>query len=315
MKRRILAFAVFGIMFYLGLGAFLSNAQEAHVEVLDFGAGQVFSTFFQAQRIDDLVLFRNGSVASASLLNNEFAFTNEAGEQVSVAREDLLALSFREIDGEPGAQVYTRNAHPFGGKLRTDLQINYALPTESQVPLSELHAIIFKLEPIRMEQTEADGDGNEQSTVTEIVHVDFSQIFPIMTRMFASMSVFDTAILPDNRLASIALDNREDLSVTINSDSFGQFTFPADEIAYVQFAQEEDERDVLVLQNGDRASGEIILDQELSGSLGMGEGEFTFNEAALRSNFKQIVFQLPIDFFGGGTGGRGQFITPEDDEG
>lgn len=314
MHRKFLAILVLLSMFFMGLGAFLSSAQEVHVEIGDFGAGQVFSTFFQAQRVDDLVLFRNGSVASASILNQEISLLNESGEVVTIPRENLLALSFREIDGEAGAQVYTNNSHPFGGKLRSDLQLDYAISSNAEVPYSELHAIIFKLVPVRLEEMTTDEDGNESVRTTQVIHADFSHIFPIMTRMFASMSSFDTAILPDNRLASIAIDNREELSVTIDSDSFGTFSFPADEVALIQFAQDEDDRDVLVLHNGDRASGDIILGDNLSGSLGMGEGQFDFDETELRANFSKIVFRLAEDFFGGGAGGRGEFITPEHDE-
>jgi len=313
MQRKLIAVLslVFFVMF--GIGAFSSSAQEFNVEVDDFGAGQVFSAFFQAQRVGDLVLFMNGSVASATLLNDEVSVESADGEILTVPREELTAIRFNEVDGDVGARLFSTTGDHADGRLLTELDIEYALFEQSEISANQLSAIVMKLEPVRVEETQVDEEGNESTVVTETVMLDFSEIFPIMTRMFASMSNFDTAILPDNRLASIALENRADLEITIDSVNFGLFTFPADEIAFIQFAQSNEDRDILVLEDGDRVSGQIVVEGSLTGTLGIGAGSFSFDESSLRAQFKQIVFELPTNLFGGGGGGHGSVITSEDE--
>ena len=312
MNTRLIQVAA--LLFFLLFGGswILASAQEVHVEAEDFGASQVFSTFFQAQRISDLVLFLNGGVASATITNETFEVLTGEGETLSFTRDEISAMRFNINDEGIVTRLFIINSDPVDGTLLTELQIDYAIGENADVALDQLNAIVLKVVPVRVEQTQTSPSGEEQTIVTEQIQLDFSYIFPIMTRMFASMSKFDTAILPDNQLASIELANRDELQITIDSANFGLFTFPAEEVASIEFAQEEDDRDVLILQDGDRVSGQIIVEGELQGSLAMGDGEFGFNQEELRENFKQLVFQLPTDLFGGGgAGGHGVIITED----
>ena len=312
MNTKTIKIAILLLFVIFGASWITTSAQEVHVEAEDFGASQVFGTFFQAQRVSDIVLFLNGGVASGTITNESFEILTAEGETLNFTRDDISAMRFNIKDSGIETRLFIINGEPVDGTLLTELQIDYAIGNDANISLDQLNAIVLKVVPVRVEQTQTSPSGEEQTLVTEQIQLDFSYIFPIMTRMFASMSKFDTAIMPDNQLASIELANRDELQITIDSANFGVFTFPAEEVASIEFAQNEDERDILILQDGDRVSGQILVEGELQGTLAMGEGEFGFSQDELRENFKQLVFQLPTDLFGGGGGGGHGVIITED---
>ena len=265
-----------------------------------FGPQDVFGLFFRALASGDLVLFTDGSVVSSSIANTEFILEVE-GEETSYEKSNLFAMAFSVAGGSFSTRLFVNGQGPIEGDLNSELTQAVAIAGDVSVDVRDISSVIFNTDIAQSRR-----DPNRRR--------DFGQVFPMFTRMMASMSVYDTVIMANDQLASVLLEDRDDISVTLNSPTFGVFNFPVADVAWVEFAQSEEESDSLVLQNGDRVSGVVTVDGTVQGTLASGSGEFSFSGDSLREEFKQIVFRIPLELFGGGGGGRGENVRPDDQD-
>jgi len=245
----------------------------------------------------DLILLTDGSVVSGNILNTEFVLDDETYSDSEVFAMGLTT----DGDNNTITRLYVTGQPFVEGTLTNTLEHDIVIADGTTLELADISAIVFQF-------SFQPGPGGRPDPG---LRRSFGQIFPIFTRMMGSMSEFDTVVTTDGDLASVVLDDREGLEITLDSSTFGTFTFAAEDVAWIEFGQEEDARDVLVLQNGDRVSGIVTVDGSFSGTLASGNGTFSFDGAELSSQFRQIVFQIDLGAFGGG-GARGPVIRPDD---
>ena len=288
------------LLFVLVTATSISSIAQESSTNNTFGPQDVFGLFFRALASGDLVLFTDGSVASSEISNTEFVLAVE-GEETTYERSNLFAMAFSVAGGEFSTRLFVNGEGPVQGDLNSELAQEIALAGEVDIDVRDISSVIFNTDIAQSRR-----DPNRRR--------DFGQVFPMFTRMMASMSVYDTVIMANDQLASVRLEGRDDINVTIDSSTFGVFNFPVADVAWVEFAQLEDELDVLVLQNGDRVSGIVTVDGTVQGTLASGSGEFSFSGDSLRDEFKQIVFRIPLELFGGGGGGRGENVRPDDQD-
>ena len=264
-----------------------------------FGPQDVFGLFMGALGQGDLILLTDGSVVSGNILNTEFILDDETYTDSEVFAMGLTT----DDDNNTITRLYVTGQPFIEGTLNNALEHNIIIADGTTLELADISAIVFQFSFQPGPGGRPDQNGRR----------NFGQIFPIFTRMMGSMSQFDTVVTTEGDLASVVLEDRDGLEITLNSSTFGTFTFGAEDVAWIEFGQDEDARDILVLQNGDRVSGTVSVTGSFSGTLASGNGQFSFDGDQLSSQFRQVVFQINLGTFGGG-GARGPIIRPDDNE-
>ncbi|GEM_PF-2770509 len=295
-KVFLAALVAWGVL--LGLGGGMSplplQAQEGRPPV--FGPRDVLPMFFRALQTADLLILRDGSVASGSL-PDRIPFEPLAGERRDLDREELVAVVLADPEEATDRdRVYLQTGERLTGTLnleafRMRLELGDSVETK-ELPLDreQVKAVLLRLP----------GRGG----LHRISPAAFQQVFGLFNDLLVSVTKYDLLVFPTQRVASVVFEDRADLAFTLESPIFGTFTFAARQLAAVFFGQEEGDPDQLLLQNGDRVSGRVTAQEDVRGTLAAWEGvSFSFSKEGLREELRQIVFRMPVRLFGGG-GGR-----------
>ena len=264
------------------------QAQEGRPPV--FGPRDVLPMFFRALQTADLLILRDGSVASGSL-PEEMALTLESGESRILPREEVVAVVLADPDDENAQdRVFLQSGERLVGTLALGLPVEVVFSQTLQLDRGRVKAVLLRLP--------------SQGRFRGINPAVFRQVFGLFNDLLVSVTKYDLLVFPDRRVASVVFENRSDLAFTLDSPIFGTFTFAARQLAAVIFGRDENEPDQLLLQNGDRVSGRVTGQSELRGTLAAWEEvSFAFPKDALRAELREIVFKMPVRLFGGG-GGR-----------
>jgi len=274
----------------IGMGSVSLRAQEGRPPV--FGPQEVLPMFFRALQEGDLLILRDGSVVSGRLEAESFTLQSETLGTQTLPREDVVAVVFANPE-EEGAEdrLYTRSGERLAGQLQLkELPAELALEQRVSLDPARVKAVLLQMDL-----------HNPRRRPNPAI---FRQLFGLFSDLLVSVTKFDLLVFPNRWVASVVLENRGDLAFTLDSPIFGTFTFEAPMVAAVIFGRGENDPDVLVLQNGDRVSGRVTGQSDLSGTIaGFPETAFHFPKEALREELSRIVLKIPVRLFGGG-GGR-----------
>jgi hypothetical protein len=296
-RRSITAILIAVLLFSLADAPRL-QAQEGPEPA--FGPQDVLPLFFRSLATADILIFDDGTVASARIQNSQFTINSPTFGERSFGRTEVTAIVFG--DGERGApdQLFLRTGELLTGTLQMQrLEAELVLSQPVALDPSGVKAALFRLPP-------------EGGPVPfgPVIQRTSRQIFGLFSELILSVTRFDTLVFPDGRIASVTLIHRESLSFTLQSSFFGTFTFTPAQIAWVIFGQRTGEPDQLALKNGDRVSGTLTANEDLQGSLTSANIEFTLSKERLAAELRQVIFQFPVRLFGSG-GGRPR--SPEED--
>lgn len=277
-RNPLLLLLMIGIIAPLA-GMFGVRAQEEAAPPV-FGPRDVLPLFFRSLRVADIFLLQDGSVASAIVKNTEFTLDGQ-----TLKRDEIIAIFFGDEDAGESDRVYLTTGERLTGELSVEhIEAELAFSQQISLASSMVKGVFFKLR--------APSEGQHPAV--------FRQLFGFFNALLVSVTKFDTLVFPDGRLASVMLEDRDRLAFTIDSSIFGTFTFTPTELAWVIFGQGADQPDQVALKNGDRVSGTVTAHGGLQGTLASGEIAFTLSQEQLRQQLRQIIFQIPVRFFGGG---------------
>jgi len=263
------------------VGIFGVRAQEEAAPPV-FGPRDVLPLFFRSLQVADILLLQDGSVASAIVQNTEFTLDGQ-----TLKRDEIIAIFFGDEDAGESDRVYLLTGERLTGELSVaHIEAELAFSQQRSLDSSMIKGVFFKLR--------ARSEGQRFNPAV------FRQLFGFFNALIVSVTKFDTVVFPDGRLASVTLEDRDQLAFTIDSSIFGTFTFTPIELAWVIFGQGANQPDQVALKNGDRVSGTVTAHGGLQGTLASGEIAFTLTQEQLRQQLRQIIFQIPVRFFGGG---------------
>lgn len=250
--------------------------------------------YFLSLTQSDLALMRDGSVIGGHIQTGEITLaSDELGTQTFPINE-LIAVFFGSDEDEPD-RVYLHSGDRLLGRVEAEaLDLGLALDKAVSVPRDRMRGIFFQLPQSETERRAS------ISVVRRFTH-QFSGFFG---SLIASAAKFETLLFEGNGASSVELENRDEPAFTLESTIFGTFTFGSKDLAWVRFGQRPGEPDELALKNGDRVSGRVTVSGDLRfrwPSLDL-EGFLSGDE--LRSQVRQVVFKIPVRFFGGGGGSR-----------
>jgi len=293
MRRRFpLGVILLSVLLPLG-GAGLLQAQEEGFRPPTFSPGDVLPLFFRSLQVADLFLFENGSVANGLIKQEEFTLFSPTLGEKALRREEIIAILFDHSEGAEGkasVQVFLASGDRLVGQFDSEkLNAELVLTQQATLDLRKVQAILFKLPP-----------PEKRRRINPRV---LRQLFGVFNPLLISVTRYDTLVLPDGRLASVLLEDRDELAFTIDSPIFGTFTFKAPQIAWVLFSPTAQQPDQLTLQNGDRVSGSVTAHHDLKGTLTLFEDEFLIRSDEVHEKLRQIMFKIPVRLFGGGRPG------------
>lgn len=289
LKVLLAVLAVWGV-WGVGIGSLSLQAQEGRPPV--FGPQEVLPLFFRALQEGDLIILRDGSVVSGRLETEAFTLESEVLGIQTVSREDVIAVVLGNPE-EEGAEdrLYTWSGERLAGWLQLQ-ELPAELVLEQQVSLDPA-----RVKAVLLQMDLRDPRRRPNPAI-------FRQLFGLFSDLLVSVTKFDLLVFPNQWVASVVLEDRGDLAFTLESPIFGIFTFEARMVAAVVFGRGADDPDLLVLQNGDRVSGRVTGESDLSGTIAdFPEAAFHFPKETLREELSRIVLKMPVRLFGGG-GGR-----------
>jgi hypothetical protein len=244
---------------------------------------------------------RDGSVLGGQIQNGELTLSSDELGPQTFPIEELIAVFFGSTAGEPD-RVYLRSGERLLGRVEAEtLELSLALDEDVSLPRDRRRGIFF-----RLHQSETERQAN-----IAVVRRFTRQFSGFFGSLIASAAKFETLVFAGEGASSVELENRDELSFTIESAIFGTFTFGPTDLAWVRFGRGPDEPDELVLQNGDRVSGRVTVSGEIRFRWPSFDLDVSLSGDELRSQVRQIVFKIPVRFFGGG--GEPRRPTPDDD--
>lgn len=269
------------------------GAQEPQ-DAAPFGPQDVFPLFGRALQAADLIILKDGSIVSATIEGSEFTLNSPKVGEKSFSRDQITAIVFGDVSKKTSDQIFLRTGDQVSGTLKMEqLKAQLVLAENASLKPADMKAVLLRFS----------AEGNQP--MHPGFQGGFRAVLGLFTDLILSVTKFDTFVFPDGRLASVLLDNRDQLAFTIASSFFGRFTFTPVQIAWVTFARSADQPDQLALKNGDRVSGPVTAESDLTGKLTSGGAGFSLKKDELRTQLRQTLFQIPVRLFGGG-GGRPQ---------
>jgi hypothetical protein len=280
---------------FLSLPWGLPSLQAQEDTAVTFGPRDILPMFLHSLRTVDLMILKDGSVLSGTVLTEEFTIEMSSGTR-ALSREELVAIIFESGLRDALDRLFLKNGEKLTGRLTVEqLNAETTLLGEATLSADVLRFVLFQLS--------LEGQRPQNPALF------FRQIVGFLNPLLVSVTKFDTLVFPDGQVVSIETQNRDELAFTITSSIFGTFTFTPEQIAWVEFGQGPNQSDRLVLKNGDRISGTIAVSGPLQGALPLLGTSFTLNEAEMRAELVRIIFKVPVRLLGGG--GR-QRISPEE---
>lgn len=266
------------------------GAQEPQ-DAAPFGPQDVFPLFGRALQAADLIILKDGSIVSATIEGSAFTLNSPTVGEKSFSRDEITAIVFADTAKKTSDQIFLRTGDQISGTLKMEqLHAQLVLSEKASLQTVDLKAVLLRFSPQGNQPRQPGFQGG------------FRAVLGLFTDLILSVTKYDTFVFADGQLASVLLDNRDQLAFTIESSFFGRFTFTPVQLAWVTFARSADQPDQLALKNGDRVSGPVTAERDLTGKLTSGGAGFSLKKEALRTELRQTLFQIPVRLFGGGGG-------------
>ena len=295
-SKNAMMFALIAGLLVIGVG---SQAQENPTPRIN--PRDLMPMYFLSLTAADLLLMRDGSVVSGHVQNDQFTLVSDQEDPRTFAIDELIAVFFGQNEDEPD-RVYLSSGDRLLGNVEADtIDTLLSLDRSASIPRDQIRGIFFQLPAL---------ESQRQSSIA-VVRQFTRQFSGFFGSLIASAAKFETLVFAGGGANSVLLGNREELAFTFESSIFGTFTFDPTDLAWVRFGQRPGEPDELVLKNGDRVSGRVTMSGNLQfqwPSLGL---TASLSEETVSSEVRQIVFKIPVRFFGGGGGHPRQ---PTEDE-
>jgi hypothetical protein len=250
----------------------------------------------------DLALMRDGSVIGGQIQNGELTLASDQLGAQTFPIDELIAVFFGLNDEDPD-RVYLRSGDRLLGRVEVEaIDLSLALDEAVSILRDQMRGIFFRLPT---------SESGRQASIA-VVRQFTRQFGGFFSSLIASAAKFETLVFEGSGASSVLLENKEELAFTIESAIFGTFTFGPTDLAWVRFGQRPGEPDELVLKNGDRVSGLVTVSGEIRFRWPSLALDASLSGDELRSEIRQIVFKIPVRFFGGG-GGQPARPTPDED--